>query len=503
VQLYHLPSDPREENDVAAAHPELVAEMVRRMAAARVEHVDFPLHVEEPPGLLGVGANLGPPSVKSSNTCFADLARSALPWRARATREVVIALDTAGYPAELPEGGVYSLAVNRWHPPGDYVLTWAGEGDVRLDAGGTDGAAELIEDAPGRRVYRVRPSSYQSIVILTQKPGDRVRDVHLWLPGTEELDPPFNPAWLAIAARAEPLRFSGLLGGAPGEAARYSFAGGATGLPSEWIGALVAATGRTPWVTVPTAADEAAVRALASAVIASLPEGKRCYVESGQGGRDGGLARAAQVAAWWREESGRAGGGRGVRAVLARPLETEADLDALRAELGGVAAASFDVLAIAPHAGIGLAARLERPLAAADADAVFDALFADQSERVRSQIARARALADEHGWTLAAYAGGQHVSAFRGELGPDEHDVFARLIAETARHPRMETFYRRMLGDWRELAGDGPFVHTDLVANIHHVAHWGLKETLDQPDAHAPKLRALRPAISATPESLP
>jgi hypothetical protein len=461
--------------------------------------------------LLGIGANLGPPSVKSSNTCFADLARSALPWRARATRELVKALDTAGYPTELPEGGVYSLAINRWHPPGDYVLTWSGTGDVRLDAGGTEGAAELVADAPGRRVYRVRPSSYQSIVILAQNSGDRVRDVHLWLPGAEGLDPPFNPAWIALAARAEPLRFSGLLGGAPGEAedaARYTFAGGATGVPSAWIGALVAATGRTPWVTVPTAAEEDVVRALAKAVLAALPEGGRCFVESGQGGRDGGLARAARVAAWWREEAVRAGGGRGVRAVLARPLETEEDLAAVRDELadaakGGVAEASFDVLAIAPHAGIGLAARLEKPLAAADADAVFAALFADQAKRVRPQIARARALADEHGWTLAAYAGGQHLSAYRGELGPDEHDAFARLIAETARHPRMESFYRRMLDDWRELAGDGPFLHTDLVANIHHVAHWGLKETLNQPDAQAPKLRALRPAISVTPEFHP
>lgn len=452
---------------------------------------------------LGIGGNLNAPTFKSSSTCLANLARTALPWHNRADHALWTDVDARGYPLSVPPDGLYSLAINQYDPDGRYVLTWEGSGVMRMD--GIDGhEMRLIEDEPGRQVYQVDTASYFSLVIVSQDPDDRIRNVCLWLPGCEGRISPWNPAWLSCISQFEPLRLSGLMEGLPGTTNDYTFMKTGRGVPLSWLADLATATGRDLWVTIPKQADDEQVRAMAQTFKTAMPSGIVCYVEYGNGGpalpqklsaaqrltaRVDHIKRSVAVLSVWRDvfgaESNRVAG------VYAEPLETaESATELKEAFIESGAARNIDVLAISPHAGIGIRAAFKRPVKELTADDLFAALFASEVNEVRPQLARAKALAVFLNLQLAAFSAGQHISYYRGKVSMDEHDDFARLIAITARDPRMETFYRQHFKDWRAVS-DGPYIHDELVSNVHHVAHWGLKETLEQPDAEAPKMRAL------------
>ena len=157
--------------------------------------------VAAPPEFAPVGPGLGGLNYFMSYSPFNDLVKTAR-WLN------VAAWDEDGYPTAAASGKTVQARIavdaGETFPPGEYVLTWRGEGEARLDR---PHAAELVSDETTdgvhRRVYRVpRVESYGFEIDVDSFP---VSDLHLWLPGTEELDGRWNPDYLAVI---EPFRGS-------------------------------------------------------------------------------------------------------------------------------------------------------------------------------------------------------------------------------------------------------------------------------------------------------
>ena len=465
------------------------------------------------------GANLPEPMAKRSNNFLANLAHAGLSWRARISRSLWTDVDALGYPVSIPDDGLYSLVINQDHPAGTYVLEWDGTAELRLDGPNENAGIELLESAPNRRVYAIKPASYMGIILASQDPQDRVRNIRLWLPGMEHAGSLWNPDWLDFAAKMRVLRFARL---APerirpelpdngwAQPGQYSFARVfrdwphvGEGLPVSWCSDFINRTGVVPWICIPDGLiDEAGLRALAEAYAASLEGEGLVYAELGNdylarfGREDPAVTPAAAVdyvalsqrlAHVWREVFGSR-----LRVVLVIEESSPAHLQALDDALNALpeARADFDYLAITPYYGLGLGALLPSPMEGVTADDLFDVIETRQRPQVAADIHKAANLARKHGLGLISASGGQHISLYRGEVKPEDRDHFGELIAATARHPRMETLYRQYLEDW-QAAGGGFQIFTDLISEAHSVGQWGLKETFLQADADAPKLRAL------------
>lgn len=464
------------------------------------------------------GVNILEPSVKVSSNPFVNLAHAALPWRARGSRELWTDVDVLGYPRSLPPEGLYSMAISHHHPAGRYILTWKGSGEVRLDMP-ESGSAGLLEESPGKRVYDVEPASYGSIVIMSQDPADRVRDIRLTGPDGTDRDAVWNPAFVREVSRFRVLRFPRLMPmvtgpeGTPwGREGQYTFTAipkewpqVGRGLPVPWLIELVNQTGVEPWICVPDGMDAAGCRTLAEQFAAGVKGSGAVYVEWGneQLSRNGRnepdrmkpeaaeyLRQTAQVADIWRDLFGPR-----LRVVLSLEESDLARIDALADALQKFPQTeSFDLIAVSPYFGVGLGAELPSPLDGVTPDQIFDVIEKKIRPRVRADLEAAAALAQTHGLGLAAYSGGQHISTYRGAFARSDEPAMGPLIAAAARHPGMETLYRHLLEDWQAVGGT-IFVFTDLVSNAHHVGQWGLIEHLGVSGEEAPKLRGIRPLL--------
>jgi hypothetical protein len=69
-------------------------------------------------------------------------------------------------------------------------------------------------------------------------------------------------------------------------------------------------------------------------------------------------------------------------------------------------------------------------------------------------------------------------------------------LAAINRHPRMEELYLKDMRGWAE-AGGGLFVAFSFVYPPRRWGAWGVLEYQNQPEADAPKLRAIRSMMQA------
>jgi hypothetical protein len=169
----------------------------------------------------------------------------------------------------------------------------------------------------------------------------------------------------------------------------------------------------------------------------------------------------------------------------------------LEAEVHGAPAGSqVDVMAVAPYfggelesaaetfaqraapAGIGRAGLVDRVLCGAEGHEADSAVG-----RIRTDLDQLAALPEGRRPRYAAYEGGQHFFSH----DPGVMDAFVNLN----RDPRMEWVYTRYLGLWHDLTADALFVHFSSPGNFSRHGAWGAKEFQGQPDAAAPKYRAL------------
>lgn len=98
-------------------------------------------------------------------------------------------------------------------------------------------------------------------------------------------------------------------------------------------------------------------------------------------------------------------------------------------------------------------------------------------------------LAKKYGVRLAAYEGGQHLTAPGTKSTRDYPNPF--LIGANRAHP-MEKFYVEFLQNWDRITNGGLFVAFSAPRTCQFYGCWGIKEYLNQPPAKAPKYRGLQ-----------
>jgi hypothetical protein len=472
-----------------------------------------------------VGLNLAGLADWSTELTFVDAFKTARAWVSQADGKPwgqggPLALDRLGFVQSLAPGQSAEtlLFVDQQghYAGGDYVCRWDGRGELAFG-----GAARLKARAGTRAVVAVEPARGQVSIRLTKTdPADPVRNIRFFLPGTEATADrePFHPSLLARLKGFRVIRFMdwGHTNNNPTAAwadrttPAHCTQTGNRGCAVEHMLQLAAATGCDPWLCVPHLADDGYAAELGRLVKAMLPAGRTVYLEYSNETWNGQFEQArhcqrkglelglstnpyeAQLRYSARRsvELFRAFGGafgdparlvRVIAAQSANPWTGKTELDWQDAYK------QADAVAIAPYFGVSPPPK--------DADRVLklgvEGVLADCRDRIvknAKTTGEYAAMARQRGLRLLAYEGGQHLV---GTQGAENNEPLTKLFHAANRHPGMEALYAQDLKQWYDLGGD-VFAVFSSVGRYSKWGSWGLLERWDQPEADAPKVRAVR-----------
>lgn len=201
-------------------------------------------------------------------------------------------VSTAGWPLAIPPGvtGLSTLVLTDLpagarHAAGRYVLTWAGQGDLRLE-----GRASARSYGPGRIAFDYTPGDGAVILTLAAiDPVDPIRDLVLVREDRAKAlaaGALFNPDWLARIRGARQIRFmdwmatnNSTLSALADRPRPDDFTWARAGVPVEVMVALANELRADPWFTIPHAAEDALVREMAEVARDRLAPGLRAHLE--------------------------------------------------------------------------------------------------------------------------------------------------------------------------------------------------------------------------------
>ena len=471
--------------------------------------------------LPALGMNITTPSYYDFMIYFNDVTRHGSDWishnpeeRAVWDDERLLPLTTDGYPASLEADQAARMIVfldSDIAPRGDYTLTWEGSGEISLVI---DFGQPILfnNSAEKRQIVNVDPAEKELhlfVVITTTDPADPIRNVHLYLPGTDENSPRFTSWFLERLAPFNPIRFTdwnatnGTLSfiSTWDERPQMNWASwgaehsGFIGVPYEVQIELANTLGADMWVSVPHLADEEHVRNLAVLIRNNLHEDLRVWVEySNEAWNpifpvfDYLLQKAQQVALTegledhyiyhqygrqasemlavfeqtFAQQPDRLIGVLSGQAGYALPLQFAVDEATQQATLQ-----FFDVVALAPYFGDTWETSVadlntlvqefyaDELYTEEEFDAIFDSLeeglallFSGQGEYGEALFGN-REIADSIGLPLVTYEGGQHLVA--GYFGNDAPDYAYYAVNA---HPRMYDIYQIYLDYWMDFGGE-------------------------------------------------
>ena len=484
-----------------------------------------------------MGVNTGGVSYYSSNVALADAIKMARPFLHTGKNAPYSDIDKHLYPRSVPEAGLESSVINEYYPAGDYVITWQGDAAFSLEAEDPEDGSEieLIESEPNRLVYRVDPKGLINLRLHRMDKQDPLRELHVWLPGLENAESPWNPAWLKEAAPFGVYRFMDMMATNRSEISAWeqrptpdllffsqprSMPDGfpTDGIPAEWLIELCNIMEADPWFTLPHLATDRHVREFAKLVKRTLSPDRKVYLEwsnevfnaafsqcqySERMGRKMGFDsddadsavvnarfyshRSKEVFEIWREVFGAEK--ERITGVVTISVRHERKMDESRATLAFEDNYKhFDAVSFAPYTGVGIGRRFDMPFEEMDEEDLMAQLIREQAIQIRTELDRAKALADEFDLPLLGYEGGQHLSFFGGAIPQEHKQRFGELVPKANAHELMENFYWHHLRDWYTTT-NGVYCHFVLIAPPISGYSWGLKEYVGQPLEDAPKAR--------------
>jgi hypothetical protein len=440
-----------------------------------------------------------------------------------------IPLTSGGYPARLERDQMARSFVfthnGGWYPTGKYVLSWKGDGDVRL---ADKGPREISRDWTGRNVvYEVpKTSGFGLIIEVTRtNPDDPARDIFLKQANSIALSGTFNATFLADLAGFGVIRMMDWNATNNHPIARWKDRarptdfnwGSSRGIPYEPQIALCNQLGQDMWVTVPHRADDHYVSSLAALVRNQLAPGLRVWVEYSNEvwnstfeqhayARDT-LAprysspnlshaygrRAAEVFELFTQQipaqgrvvavlSGQAGNPWVLQqAVLGNTINGEVQADV------AAVAAYFDFR----RDGIDRLFEDHRQGTVDLAEVFRDLRLA--IDEIATQWSSNAQLASAQGLPLVAYEAGQHLVARPGEQHNDPG--FVELLQRINRDPRMGGLYLHLTEKWKAAGGETIVFFND-VGRWDKWGSWGLRE--HYLDYQAAKYQAVRQYIQSS-----
>lgn len=424
------------------------------------------------------------------------------PWASDSS----IPVNSDGYP--LVDAGAGTPMVG--YPLGTYTLRYEGTGEVTVvGLGRLSGPVVKGPDGVWQAPVIVDQTNAQTgnqlyIRFRNSASTDRIRNLHLIMPGYGAINPPtFSNEFLGRLRPFSSIRFMdwGSTNGSPlrSWADRTPQASilqtTEKGVAYEYMIALANQTGKDPWITVPVNADDQFVQQLARLVAGSLDPGLDVYVEYSNELWNGGFpqyndnltyarnnplltraddhGRAAEQAAYrtkrigeiFRQEFG-AGANR-VKPVLggqaAWTFFQEVGLQFL-ARNGGDPRQSLACVAVAPYLNLADSVNPQT------LDALFSSLRNEALPRVNGWIDQSKALATRYGLPMIAYEGGQHLVNYPSP----------ELFRQAQHDPRMGSLLRDHFAHWKAVGG-GRYAYFQLAALEKPWGTWGALTGITEP----------------------
>lgn len=502
------------------------------------------------PAAMTVGMNLDGVTDWSTAWVYTDLFRRMRPWLTRNADGsgawnsgfgALAPTDDDGWPTLAPfdpDGAgpiapqmLHSILV-RVNAAGTYTVTWQGSASGRIRADGSPWQPIV----PGQRALTLAVDADDAITleILATGPSDPIRAMSIVRNGA---DPTalFEPPFLDRLAGTRLLRFMDWARTNASPAVHWSDRTRPTaatqsapaGVAIEHMVALANATAQDAWLCVPHLADDEWVREALRLVRDTLDPSLRLWLEysnetwntagpftqtqyASQQGIALGLAgdsftaanrytalRSAQIFAIADEEFA------ATPSRLVRVLATQsANMTVTNQRLAAFAEPALnptgtwpDALAIAPYFGTVYSPAMLPPNVPSypTVDQIVGPLSTQAIAAALADTAEQKLAADAAGLELVCYEAGQH---FVGVLGAENDTTLEAILHAANRDERMGDRYTEYL-DGLRAAG------VALCANFSHCGAWtkwgsfSILERLDQPDAEAPKFRAVAEWIAA------
>lgn len=433
--------------------------------------------------------------------------------------------DDDGYPLSIPSGGYvecYPFFHNEGnYPLGEYVLTWEGDGQIELTIGGVT----LVSEEPGRKVYNVAEHQSKGIRlrISDTDPSNHIRNVHLWMPGTEHLGSMFHPLFIRRLKPFGVLRFMGALATNHSIEVHWEdritpddfFKCNSRGIAKEYAIDICNEVGADFWVNIPCRATDDYIRQLATLIRDRLDPSLRVWVEWGnENSWNYHRAECDSLAQVYGYSGGAAAHGRrsleacdifvdvfGGTDRLVRLIAGQANNDnTLQTALSTAAAVCapdplnthIDAATVAHYYTRGSETlpliwdNRHNP----DKSAIWDDLYHQIDVDVGP--AENKVVAEQFGLPVVAYEGGEHLNgvALEKEIDGAEWDTLLPAIWEIVRDEQFVDVTHYALNYWRE-NGFYTFSMFSYCGGWSKYGQWGHLEYQDQPLEEATKCRAV------------
>ena len=426
-------------------------------------------------------------------------------------------------------------------PAGTYALDWQGAGVIELSFIGAD---QILSQEAGRITFRLEAGQMLQLSILSTDPagsGDYLRDIRLYNTQDSELIEAgaiFTPEFLEKIAGFRALRFMDWMATnnstlvdwddrRPFDAARDTvMAEDDRGASVEVMVALANQTRADPWFTLPHMASDDYIRQFVTYVRDHLAPGlvarfelsnevwnwgfDQAHYAQAEAARlwgaevEGGWMqwygmRAAQMAGIVADVFGEETGTRALNVFSTQAGWQGLERYALDAPdyvaAGGTPPrdAPFHIYAIAPYFGGSLASeamegQLTEWIAAGEAGftAAIEWLRSgdgfDTLANLAEIIAYHAQVAEDLGWQLEGYEGGQHIVDLDGLFGGAQDPAQTTFFTALVQRPEFQALYDEYFMLWRETGG-GLLAHFSDFGEGGRYGSWGIWDSIYSEDS--------------------
>ncbi len=415
-------------------------------------------------------------------------------------------VDAEGWPVLRPGKKAYGLmfwSIGPTYPAGEYVLTWQGSGDVSLSGQASSVGLRAVSSQPGRKVVRVTPGNQGFHLVVQQGPGQRVTDIHCWLPGQEGRM--FHADYVAAMNRFGIIRFmnwgrvnsSEVVTWADRRLPEEPIQIGRPGVAYEYMAWLANTCQSDPWVCVPHLADDDHIRRMAKLFLEELDPGRKIYVEFSNELWNTAPAFKQGQWAWSGPETARVKAGRAIannhkiwHEVWSQAGQRERLVLCVMGQAGSGYVSRQFVYGTEEYGG---------PFDAIGCAGYFGSSGKTKGKLLEGMLKNAKSfpqsnldveevkqLADQFDVPFLVYECGHHVEAPR--------QTTAEVLKQAMRDDQMEEVYRAALDRYAEYGCDA-VVFFDYANRIDERA-FGHVEYQGQPLSEAPKMRAIVEALN-------
>ena len=474
---------------------------------------------------VNMGINLAPIADWSSEWVFTDALRSSRPWIPQRPFTTTpwdtgeeIQTDDLGNPRPGANQAAATLmyrGIDGRYPTGTYVMTYEGTADIVI---GMD--AQVINQAPGRIEFVVDNPTDAGIYlqVASTDPADPIHDMHVWLPGFEDSDQQFHPAFLEKLRPFSTIRFmewmetnnSTITSWDQRLLRRHLRQMGPGGVSLGIMIDLCNELNADPWFCMPHQADDEYVRRFAFKTLDKLDPELNVYIEYSNEvwnpqfqqfhwvedrAIDSGIFQPHQTAdeakrdwdLWMEEWAGQEH--RLVRVAAGQhrnPWVADQIMERLQGDADALSCAGYFAARQQDEPTFGAHTTADQIVASCRLEIQQGSIPFLQAHR--NIIDRWQAVTGKP-IRFHAYEGGQHLTAYGNGNLPHLQAYYDAQV-----HPVMSLAYRELFQGWNEVGGNVFMAFNSVGTNTRH-GSWGHLEYQDQPVSEAPKYRALLDAI--------